>query len=56
MLALVAGGKTNKEIAESLELSAITVKNYLSTVFRKLRVHRRAHAAAIYSRTYPAED
>ena len=48
MLALVAAGNTNKEIALVLGLSAKTVKNYLSTIFRKLQVRRRAHAAAIY--------
>ena len=50
VLALVARGKTNKEIAVALELSDKTVKNYLSTVFQKLRVTRRSEAAAIYSK------
>ena len=53
VLALVAQGQTNKEIAASLGLSDKTVKNYLSTVFQKLRVSRRAHAAAIFSRRRP---
>jgi DNA-binding NarL/FixJ family response regulator len=53
VLALVAQGQTNKEIAASLGLSDKTVKNYLSTVFQKLRVNRRAHAAAIFSRRRP---
>ena len=50
ILALVVEGKTNKEIAVDLDLSAKTVKNYLSNAFHKLRVNRRAHAAAAYSR------
>jgi DNA-binding NarL/FixJ family response regulator len=50
VLALVARGKTNKEIAVALDLSDKTVKNYLSTVFQKLRVTRRSEAAAIYSK------
>lgn len=50
ILALVVEGKTNKEIAADLNLSAKTVKNYLSNAFHKLRVGRRAHAAAAYSR------
>jgi DNA-binding NarL/FixJ family response regulator len=50
VLALVAQGKTNKEIAAALNLSDNTVKNYLSTVFQKLRVTRRAEAAAIFSK------
>lgn len=49
VLALVAKGKTNKEIAVSLQLSSKTVKNYLSNIFQKLRVHRRSQAAVIYS-------
>jgi two-component system response regulator DevR len=48
VLALVASGKTNKEIAIVLELSEKTVKNYLNNIFQKLQVSRRAHAAAIF--------
>jgi two-component system response regulator DevR len=48
VLALVAEGKTNKEIAVSLDLSDKTVKNYLSNIFQKLQVSRRAQAAAIF--------
>lgn len=50
VLALVVEGKTNKEIAVQLGLSDKTVKNYLSNAFQKLRVNRRAHAAAVFSR------
>lgn len=46
ILELVAEGKTNKEIAEKLHLSDKTVKNYVSTIFSKLDVNRRAEAAA----------
>jgi DNA-binding NarL/FixJ family response regulator len=46
VLALVAEGKTNKEIAAELGLSPKTVKNYLSTVFEKLQVNRRSAAVA----------
>jgi DNA-binding NarL/FixJ family response regulator len=38
VLALVAEGKTNKEIGVALALSEKTVKNYLSNVFDKLQV------------------
>jgi DNA-binding NarL/FixJ family response regulator len=48
VLALVAEGKTNKEIAAALGLSDKTVKNHLSNIFQKLQVSRRAHAAAIF--------
>jgi len=49
VLALIAEGLTNKEVAVQLNLSDKTVKNYLSTVFEKLHVSRRAEAAVIYA-------
>lgn len=49
VLALIADGLTNKEVAAQLNLSDKTVKNYLSTVFEKLHVSRRAEAAVIYA-------
>ena len=50
ILDLVVEGKTNKEIAATLGLSAKTVKNYLSNAFQKLHVSRRSHAAVLFSR------
>jgi two-component system response regulator DevR len=49
VLALIAEGCTNKEVGVKLNLSEKTVKNYLSTVFEKLHVSRRAEAAVIYT-------
>jgi two-component system, NarL family, response regulator DevR len=49
VLALVAQGKTNKEIAVELHLSDKTVKNYLSHAFEKLNVSRRAQAAVLFA-------
>lgn len=48
VLALVAEGQTNKEIATALDLSDKTVKNYLANIFQKLHVTRRAQAAALF--------
>ncbi|HEY5627763.1 MAG TPA: response regulator transcription factor [Nitrospira sp.] len=48
ILALVAEGLTNKEIASSLNLSDKTVKNYLANMFQKLHISRRAQAAAFF--------
>ena len=49
VLALIAEGLTNKEVGARLNLSEKTVKNYLSTVFEKLHVSRRAEAAVLYT-------
>ena len=61
VLALVAEGKTNKEIGAAMKLSPKTVKNYLSRVFQKLQVTRRSEAvsrvmqeAAQYGRSSPS--
>ena len=48
VLALVAEGKTNKEIGGLLSLSENTVKNYLVNVFSKLKVKRRSQAATLF--------
>jgi two-component system, NarL family, response regulator DevR len=46
VLDLVAQGRTNRQIASSLNLSERTVKNYVSEILVKLEVARRAEAAA----------
>lgn len=48
VLALIAEGKTNKEVASDMSLAEKTVKNYLGTVFEKLHVTRRTQAATLY--------
>jgi two-component system response regulator DevR len=50
ILALVAEGKTNKEIAADVFLSDKTVKNYVSSILAKLNLERRAQAAAYVAR------
>lgn len=45
VLALVADGRGNAEIARELRLSIKTVRNYLSRIFTKLQVTHRAEAA-----------
>lgn len=46
VLELVAEGKTTKEIASTLFLSAGTVRNYISTILEKLQVTNRIEAIA----------
>lgn len=48
VLALVADGKTNKEIAAVMGLSDKTVKNYFSNILDKLGLSRRSQAAAYF--------
>jgi len=43
----VAGGRTNRQIADALLLSQKTVERHLSNIFTKLDVHSRAEAARI---------
>ena len=55
VLALVADGKTNKEIAVSLNLSDKTVGHYLENIFQKLQVSRRAQAAVYFTQQHPRQ-
>jgi DNA-binding NarL/FixJ family response regulator len=48
VLALIAHGKTNQEIATQLHLSENTVKYYLKSIYRKLNISNRTEAARIY--------
>ena len=45
VLALLAGGSSNREISRQLYLSEKTVKAHLAAVFRKLNVTNRTQAA-----------
>ena len=47
VLRLVAEGKTNKEIANVLDLSEKTVKNHVRNIFHKLHVYDRTQAAIL---------
>jgi two-component system, NarL family, nitrate/nitrite response regulator NarL len=46
ILALVEQGRSNKEIARQLRISAATVKNHMHSILQKLQVNRRGQAAA----------
>lgn len=47
VLALIAGGCSNRDIAERLVLSPHTVKKHVSNLFGKLDVHSRTQAVAL---------
>lgn len=51
LLALLAEGLSNREIAAALFLSSETVKSYLSKTFQKLGVRNRVEAAAFVHRS-----
>jgi two-component system nitrate/nitrite response regulator NarP len=48
VLSALAAGRTNKEIAADLTLSANTIKFHVKNLFQKLDVHNRSQAIAIY--------
>ncbi len=50
ILALIAQGMTNRQIAESMKLAEKTVKNYVSNVLAKLGMQSRTQAAVFASR------
>lgn len=47
VLALVAGGYTNAQIAEKLHISMGTVKNHSKSIYKKLNVHTRVEAVLL---------
>jgi DNA-binding NarL/FixJ family response regulator len=53
ILAEVARGLTNKEIARALSLSEKTVKHHMTNVMQKLQVRNRVEAAMVYRRQTP---
>lgn len=55
VLALVADGGTNRQIAQELNLGEGTVRNYVSSILGKLSVSNRAEAAA-YATRYHLKD
>ncbi|OPX57086.1 IstB-like ATP binding protein [Oceanospirillum multiglobuliferum] len=47
ILLLIKDGKTNKEIASSLDINLGTVKQHIAVLFKKLDIHNRSMAVAI---------
>jgi two-component system response regulator DevR len=55
ILALIADGLTNRQIAETMFLAEKTVKNYVSNLLGKLGMERRTQAAVFAARLDPRE-
>ena len=55
VLALLATGKSNKEIANDLDISEMTVKAHMTSILRKLGVSTRAQAIVAFQRAPQAE-
>ena len=51
ILELIGEGLTNRQIGQQLLLAEHTVKNYTTTLFRKLGLKQRTAAAAMLTRT-----
>lgn len=56
LLALVAEGYTNKEIACRLNITVATVQNHLQHVYTKINVPNRTAAARVYSQALHAYE
>ena len=48
VLARTSRGETNAQVAGALGITVHAVKFHLASVFRKLEVHNRTEAAAVY--------
>ena len=48
ILRLVVKGKTNKEIAKALFVEPTTIRQHLTSAFKKLNARNRTHAAALF--------
>ena len=56
ILELIGEGLTNRQIGERMFLAEKTVKNYMSGLFQKLGMERRAQAAAYAARIFDDQD
>jgi DNA-binding NarL/FixJ family response regulator len=53
LLDLIAEGLTNRQIAKAMFLSEHTVKNYMTTLLRKLKMNSRTEAAIYATKRKP---
>lgn len=55
LVELLAKGHRNKEIAEAMDLSEKTIRNYLATVFKKLHITHRSQIISLYEKRHVDE-
>lgn len=55
LVELLAKGRRNKEIAEAMDLSEKTIRNYLATVFKKLHITHRSQIISLYEKRHVDE-
>ena len=53
VLARTSRGETNAQVARGLGITVHAVKFHLASVFRKLKVHNRTEAAAVFLQAGP---
>jgi len=53
VLALIAGGQSNREIAEALFISERTVKNHVNSILKRLNLRDRTQAAILATNLQP---
>jgi len=56
ILGLLSTGRSNGDIAETLHVSAETIKTHLHVIFTKLEVKNRTQAVALYQTAFPMLD
>lgn len=56
ILALIAEGYTDAEIAHALTISVYTVQNHVKSILRKLEARNRTQASTIYHRENMADS
>jgi DNA-binding NarL/FixJ family response regulator len=56
VLALVASGARNRQVAAALEISEFTVKRHVQNILRKLALPSRVEAAAFYRSAFPNDE
>lgn len=54
MLELIAADKSDREIADAIQVAYQTVRGYVKTIYRKLGVHTRVGAALAWMQSNSA--